>query len=125
MRVILTITLVLILLLVMVTSCVHQTTVTTSSHPPLPAVPNNSLVTAKVINIQEDGGVIPWVLTIEIQTSQDITGYPNETSDKIGQQLPVRTMDDESKLKAGQTITANVRFEGDEQSYFYYIWNIH
>jgi hypothetical protein len=109
----------------MVTSCAHQMTVTSSSHPPLPAVPNNSLVTAKVINIQEDGGVIPWVLTIEIQTSQDITGYPNETSDKIGQQLPVRTMDDESKLKAGQTITANVRFEGDEQSYFYYIWNIH
>jgi hypothetical protein len=109
----------------MVNSCAHQTTVTTSSHPPLPAVPNNSMVTAKVIDIQDDGGVIPWALTIEIRTSQDVPGYPNDTSDKIGLQLLVRTMDDVSQLKAGQIITANVRFEGDEQSYFYYIWNIH
>jgi hypothetical protein len=106
-------------------SCAQKTTSPTSSHPPVPAIPNNSIVTAKVINIQEGEGVIPWVLTIEIQTSQDVPGYPNDTREKIGQQLPVRTMDDVSRLKASQIITAQVRFEGDEKSCFYYIWDIH
>ena len=124
MRIIISITLGLILLLGAITSCIQKTTEITSSHPALPAVPNNSTVTAKVINVQEGEGVIPWVLTIEILSSQNVPDYPNDTSDKVGQQLLVRTMDNVSQLKAGQIITANLRFEGDEQSYFYYIWNI-
>jgi hypothetical protein len=78
-------------------------------------VPNDSIVTAKVMNVQEGEGVIPWVMTIEIQSSQNVPDYPNDTSDKPGQSLLVRTMDDVSQLKAGQIITAHVRFEGDEK----------
>jgi hypothetical protein len=119
------ITSVLVLLSFGVASCAAKTGEATQSHPAVPAVPNNSIVTAKVINVQEGEGVIPWVLTIEIQTSQDVTGYPNDTREKIGQQLLVRTMDNVAQLKINQIVTADVRFEGDEQSCFYYIWDIH
>ena len=119
------ITLVLILLTMMFNSCVQKTVTTIPSHPSVPASPNDSIVTAKVIRVQEGEGTLPWVLTIIIQTSEDVPGYPNITADEIGQQLLVRTMEDASPLKEGQIITAHLRFEGDERSSFYYIWDIH
>ena len=109
----------------MFNSCAQKAVTATSSHPSLPAAPNDSIVTAKVIRVQEGDGTLPWVLTIIIQTSQDVPGYPNITADKIGQQLLVRTMEDASPLQADQIITAHLRFEGDERSSFYYIWDIH
>jgi hypothetical protein len=112
------IALVLILPTLTFNSCVQKTTKTTMSHPSVPASPNDSIVTAKVIRVQEGEGTLPWVLTITIQTSQDVPGYPNITADKIGQQLLARTMEDASPLKKGQIITAHLRFEGDEHSSF-------
>ncbi len=104
-------------------SCTQKTPEATS--PVLvPAVPNDSIVTAKVIKIQEGEGSLPWVLTMEIQTSQNVPGLPNRTSDKIGQQLLVRTDENVSQLKVSQIITAHVRFEGDERSSFYFAWDI-
>ena len=119
------IALVLILPTMMFTSCAQKIVVTTSSHPAVPASPNDSTVTARIIRVQEGEGTLPWVLTIIIQTSRDVPGFPNITADKIGQQLLVRTMEDASLLKEGQIITAHLRFEGDEHSSFYYIWDIH
>ena len=119
------IALVLISLSMIFNSCMQKTTETTAPYPSVPASPNDSIVTAKVIRVQEGDGTLPWVLTIIIQTSRDVPGYPNITADKIGQQLLVRTMEDASPLKADQIITAHLRFEGDEQSSFYYIWDIH
>jgi hypothetical protein len=119
------IALVLILPALMFNSCAQKTTETTASHPSVPASPNDSIVTAKIIRVQEGEGTLPWVLTITIQTSQDVLGYPNITADQIGQQLLVRTMEDASPLKEGQIITAHLRFEGDKRSSFYYIWDIH
>ena len=69
--------------------------------------------------------MIPWVLTIEIQTSQDVQGYPNVTREKTGQELLVRPMENAAQLKTVQIITAHLRFEGDEKSSFYYIWDMH
>ena len=68
--------LVLFLLAVMFNSCAQKTAETTASHPSVPASPNDSEVTAKVIRVQEGEGTLPWVLTIVIQTSQDVPGYP-------------------------------------------------
>ena len=124
-KLLLPITLVLILLTVMFNSCTQKAVKATSSHPSLPASPNDSIVTAKIIRVQEGEGTLPWVLTITIQTSQDVPGYPNITAGQIGQQLLARTMEEASPLKAGQIITAHLRFEGDEHSSFYYIWDIH
>ena len=109
----------------MFSSCAQKTAETTASHPSVPAAPNDSIVTAKIIRVQEGEGTLPWVLTIQIKTSKDVTGYPNITADKIGQQLLARAMEDASPLKEGQIITAHLRFEGDERSSFYYIWDIH
>ena len=115
----------LILLTVMFNSCVQKTVTDTPYHPSVPASPNDSIVTAKIIRVQEGEGTLPWVLTIIIQTSQDVPGYPNITRDEIGKQLLVRTMEDASPLKEGQIIAAHLRFEGDERSSFYYIWDTH
>ena len=109
----------------MLTSCAQKTAETTASHPSVLASPNDSIVTAKIIRVQEGEGTLPWVLTITIQTSEDVPGYPNITRDEIGQQLLARTMEDASPLQEGQIITAHLRFEGDEHSSFYYIWEIH
>jgi hypothetical protein len=119
------IALVLILPTLTFNSCVQKTVTTTPFHPAVPASPNDSIVTAKIIRVLEGEGTLPWVLTITIQTSQDVPGYPNITADKIGQQLLVRTMENASSLKDGQIITAHLRVEGDERSSFYYIWDIH
>ena len=116
---------VLILPSMMLTSCAQKTAETTASHPSVLASPNDSIVTAKIIRVQEGEGTLPWVLTITIQTSEDVPGYPNITRDEIGQQLLARTMEDASPLQEGQIITAHLRFEGDEHSSFYYIWEIH
>ena len=109
----------------MLTSCVQQPATTTPSHPSVPAAPNDSIVTAKIIRVQEGECTLPWVLTITIQTSPDVPGYPNITASQIGQQLLFRTMENASPLKESQIITAHLRFEGDERSSFYYIWDIH
>jgi hypothetical protein len=95
------IALVLILLALMFNSCVQKTVTTTPFHPSVPASPNDSIVTAKIIRVQEGEGTLPWVLTITIQTSEDVPGYPNITTDQIGQQLLARTMEDASLLKEG------------------------
>ena len=124
-KLLLPLALVLILPTLTFNSCAQNTVTTIPSHPSVPAAPNDSIVTAKIIRVQEGEGTLPWVLTITIKTSQDVRGYPNITADKIGQQLLVRTMEDASPLKDGQIITAHLRFEGDEHSSFYYIWDIH
>ena len=115
----------LILLTMMFNSCVQKTATATPYHPSVPAAPNDSIVTAKIIRVQESEGTLPWVLTIIIQTSQDVPGYPNITRDEIGKQLLVRTIEDALPLKEGQIIAAHLRFEGDERSSFYYIWDTH
>ncbi|MDD5287565.1 MAG: hypothetical protein PHY28_00410 [Dehalococcoidales bacterium] len=114
-----------VLLSLTVVSCTDEAPVTTSPPVQVPAAPNDSIVTAETVAIQEGEGSLPWVLTIEIQTSQNVPGTPNMTSDKIGQQLLVRTDENVSKLRIGQVITAHVRFEGDEHSSFYFMWDIH
>jgi hypothetical protein len=117
----------IILTILVTAACSDKTAVTviSSAQPEMPAVPNDSIVTAKIINIQTGDGAIPWVLTVNLLTSQDVPGMSNVTAAQIGQQLIVRTMDDISGLKIGQIINAHLRFEGDEKSSFYYIWDMH
>jgi hypothetical protein len=99
-------------------SACSQKTVTTSTAPFNPVVKNDSMVTAKIVEVQDGDGAIPWVLTIQLRTSQNVSGYPNYTTGKIGQTIVVRCME------TGQLITAHLRFEGDETSSFYFIWAI-
>ncbi|MGI2336760.1 MAG: hypothetical protein ACRKGH_09025 [Dehalogenimonas sp.] len=72
------------------------------------------LITKKLI----EGSL--WEITFEILNSQDVAGYLNSTKDKIGQEMTVLANEDVSWLKPGQSITANVRLDGDEHTHFYY-----
>jgi len=92
---------------------------------PVPAAPNDSIVTARAIATKKQPDGSMWEVTIEIQNSEDVPGYLNATKDKIGQQMTVLTSEDVSWLKPGQLIRANVRLEGDERTRFYYASEVH
>ena len=92
---------------------------------PVPAAPNDSIVTARVINTKKQPDGSMWEVTVEIQNSEDVPGYLNATKDKIGQQMTVLTGEDVSWLKPDQLMKANVRLEGDERSHFYYASEVH
>ncbi|MFC1910607.1 META domain-containing protein [Chloroflexota bacterium] len=89
--------------------------------PPMgvPAAPNDSIVTAKIIDVINVSGDFPWEMVIEIQGSEDVAGYLNATRQQIGEMITAKTQEDMSKFEKGQTIRANVRLEGDERIRFY------
>jgi hypothetical protein len=89
--------------------------------PPMgvPAAPNDSIVTARVIDMISVSGDFPWEIVIEIQASEDVPGLNNATRSRIGEMITVRTGEDVSDLEKGQTITARVRLEGDERTRFF------
>jgi hypothetical protein len=118
------ITLILISLTLSVCACAQKTAVNSTTTSFAPVVKNDSIVTAKILSVQDGDGDLPWVLTIQIRTSQDVSGYPNYTASKIGQTVIVRCTEDASHLQTGEIITAHLRFEGDETRSFYFIWNI-
>jgi hypothetical protein len=116
--------LILVLLSLTVCACAQQTAVSSTTTPFVPVVKNDSIVTAKIVSVQDGDGDLPWVLTIQLRSSQDVSGYANYTASKIGQTLIVRCMEDASRLQTGEIITAHLRFEGDETRSFYFIWNL-
>jgi hypothetical protein len=92
-----------------------------STQPPsVPAAPNDSIITAKVISVQPAPGTYPWELTIQIEQSLDVPGFVNRTGDKIGQQINVLTNENVSAIKAGQKITAHLKLQADEKGGTYY-----
>jgi len=95
-----------------------------TSPSPVPAAPNDSIVTARVIAINKQSDGSTWEITMEIQDSEDVISYLNATKDKIGQQMKILTIENVSSLKTGQSIKANVRLQGDEFNRFYYASNI-
>jgi len=50
---------------------------------PVPAAPNDSIVTGKLIAIQSLTGNMPWEIIIEAQSSQDVPSYTNATKQRI------------------------------------------
>ncbi|MDD5511901.1 MAG: hypothetical protein PHI12_14010 [Dehalococcoidales bacterium] len=91
---------------------------------PVPAAPNDSIVTARVIDIINTSGDFPWEMLVEIESSEDVPGYINATAHLIGEQITLKTMEDLSDIERDQVITANVKLEGDERIRFYSAANI-
>jgi len=85
----------------------------------VPAAPNDSIVTAKVLDIIRLEGEMPWELVVEIQSSEDVPGFNNATKAKVGETITVSTNEDASKLEKDQVITARVQLKGDEHIRFY------
>lgn len=99
---------------------------TDSSAPPVqvPAAPNDSIVTARVIDIKNVSGDLPWEIVIEIESSEHVPGYHNATENLIGEHITVKTTEDLSGIEEGEEINANVKLEGDENTHFYLAFNI-
>jgi len=89
--------------------------------PPMgvPAAPNDSIVMAKVLDVINVGGDIPWEIVIEIQSSEDVPGLNNATKSRVGETIAVRTSEDVSGVEKGQVITAHVQLRGDERTRFF------
>jgi len=88
-------------------------------HTGVPAAPNDSIVTAKVIDVVMPEGDMPWEITVEILTSEDVSGLNNATKARIGETIAVKTSEDASNLEKGQVITAHVQLRGDERTKFF------
>jgi len=86
---------------------------------PVPAAPNDSIVTAKVLNVIHLEGDVPWEMAIVIQASEDVPGLNNATKSRVGETITIRTSEDVSEVEKGQVITARVQLVGDERSRFY------
>lgn len=98
-----------------------------SQTPPttgVPAAPNDSIVTGKVINVINVSGDFPWEIIIEVQIAEDVLGYGNPIKQRVGKHISVQTQEDMSSLKKGRIIKSNVRLEGDELTRYYYATNI-
>ena len=96
-----------------------------SEQTPVPAAPNDSIITGKLVTARVLSEAFPWEIDIEVYSSQDVPGYPNSTKEKIGQIITVRTREYPLGFGVGQSLTAHVRLEEDERDSYYFAWDIH
>ena len=97
------------------------------SEPPpsrVPAIPNESIVTAKIIDIKKLPDSDFCELIIDIQKSESVPGLANIFEQRIGEKIAVRTIEDVTKLKKDQIITAHVSLVGDERNHYISASNI-
>ena len=88
---------------------------------PVPVAPNDSGVTAKVLDVIQLDGDARWEMVVEIQASEDVPGMVfNGTKSKVGKTMTIRTSENVSELKKGQVITALVRLFADEHTQGFY-----
>jgi hypothetical protein len=74
---------------------------------------SDSIITAKIVAIRQLTTGYPWEMDVLVQTSVDVGNLPNPTKDKIGQVITVKTDDKLDSFKAGQIISAKVKYVGD------------
>ena len=74
---------------------------------------SDSIITAKIVAIRQQTTGYPWEMDILVQTSVDVGNLPNPTKDKIGQVITVKTDEKLDSFKAGQQISARVKYVGD------------
>ncbi len=90
------------------------TPITTAPGPGGGAVVNSdSFITGKIVAIRSESTGYPWQIDLQILTTQDVGTLPNPVKDKIGQTVTLRTDQDLSSFKVGQTIQAHVKYVGD------------
>jgi hypothetical protein len=90
-----------------------------------PVEPNESIITGKLVAARVLSEAFPWEIDVEIYSSIDIPGYTNLTEGKVGEVITARTREYPLGFGIGQSITAHVRLEGDEQESYYYAWEIY
>ncbi len=76
-------------------------------------VNSDSIITGKIVAIRSENTGYPWQIDVQILTEQDVGTLPNPVKDNVGQTVTLRTDQDLSSLKVGQTIQAHVKYVGD------------
>jgi len=98
----------------------------------VPVAPNDSIITAKVLEysilnstLEEiEPEQILYSLRVLVVSSEDVNGKVNFTQSKIGQVIKVYSKKMLSAILFGKVIEANVSFSGDERGGKYWIRNI-
>jgi len=98
-------------------ACSNNTTTTTpptGTGPGGEAIVNSdSVITAKIQAIRPQTTGYPWEIDILVQSSVDVGTLPNPTKDSVGKVVTVKTDVDMTAYKAGDVVTAKVKYVGD------------
>ncbi len=76
-------------------------------------VNSDSIISGKIVAIRSESTGYPWQIDVQILTTQDVGTLPNPVKDNVGQTVTLRTDQDMSSFKVGQTIQAHVKYVGD------------
>jgi hypothetical protein len=74
---------------------------------------SDSVITGTIKAIREQATGFPWEVDILVQSSLDVGTLPNPTKDSIGKVITVKTDQDMTSFKAGDTVSAKVKYVGD------------
>jgi hypothetical protein len=102
--------------ILILSACSTGSSSTTSSSTPTGGggvVNSQSLISAEIKAIRPQTSGYSWEVDILVLTSEDVGNLPNPTKDKLASVITVKTDEDMSSFKEGQTILANVKYVGD------------
>lgn len=85
----------------------------------VPVVPNESIVTARIIAVNNVGGALPWELVIEIVSVEDVPGYQNLLANRKGETIAVLSEENMEGFSREAVIKARICYEGDERTRYY------
>ena len=107
------------------------TTPTPTSTTPSPdgsgtVVRSDSIITGEIKAIRQQTTGYPYEMDVLVLSSNSVDSLTNPTMDKVGQVITAYTDEDVSSFKAGQAITAQVKYAGDvpQPGISLYIYNI-
>ncbi len=89
-------------------------------------VNSDSVISAQIQSINKETTGYPWEVDILVTTSASVGSLPNPTKDSIGKVIIVKTDQDMSAYKVGDSITAKVKYIGDtpKPGIMLYMYNI-
>jgi hypothetical protein len=107
---------------VLFTGCTSKTSLSPSpiqSTSPTPGgaggavINSDSIITADIKTIQKLTGGFGWELDILVKTSEAVGSLPNPVADKTNQTVTVKSNEDLSSFKVGQSISGKIKYVGD------------
>ncbi len=100
------------LLLALAAGCSAQAATPTGPGGTL-VVNSQSIITAKIIEIESNSTGYPWRVDIQVLSSQDVENLPNPVKDMVGLAVITYTDQNVNDLRVGQSISAHVKLAGD------------
>ena len=76
-------------------------------------VNSQSIITARIMEIESNPTGYPWRIDIQLLSSQDVDNLPNPVKNQVGLAIITHTDQSVNDLRAGQSISAHVKLTGD------------